>query len=110
MSSVIIYSVYTARFPFLETDKDKIRPVVVVSKPHGQHNIVSVVPMSARANQEDIDIEVQDWQNAGLIKPSVARVHRLTALLQSDLTSQLGTLSAKDQKNLLEALKKLLIF
>jgi mRNA interferase MazF len=110
VSSVVIYGVYTARFPFLETDKDKIRPVVVVSKSHGKHNIVSAVPVSAQADREDVDIEFQDWQNAGLVKPSVARVHRLTALLQSELTSQLGVLSAKDQTNLLEALKKLLIF
>ena len=109
MSSVVLYGVYTARFPFLDNDKDKIRPVVVVSKTHGQHNIVSVVPVSSQVAQEDIDIELQDWPNSGLVKPSIARVHRLSALLQSELTSQLGVLSVSDRNNLLKSLKKLLI-
>lgn len=109
MNTSVLYGVYTARFPFLESDKDKVRPVVVVSKPHGQHNIVSVVPVSSQANQVDIDIVLQGWQDIGLLKASVARVHRLSPLLQSALTSQLGVLTAKDRNNLLEALKQLLI-
>ena len=109
MNSVVLYGIYTAKFPFLGTSKDKVRPVIVVSKPHGQHNIVSVVPVSSQVNQENVDIELQDWQDAGLLKPSIARVHRLSALLQSELTSQLGVLRVKDRKKLLEALKKLLI-
>lgn len=109
MNTAVLYGIYTARFPFLETDKDKVRPVVVVSKQHGQHNIVSVVPVSSQTNQEDIDIELEGWQDIGLLKPSVARVHRLSPLLQSELISQLGVLTAKDRNDLLEAFKKLLI-
>jgi mRNA interferase MazF len=90
VNTAVLYGVYTARFPFLETDKDKVRPVVVVSKPHGQHNIVSIVPVSSQANQEDIDIVLQGWQDVGLLKPSVARVHRLSPLLQSELLLSSG--------------------
>lgn len=108
MNSTILFGVYTAKFPFLENDKEKIRPVIVISKPHGKYNIISVVPVSAQINRERVDIELQDWQTAGLVKPSVARVHRLSTLLQSEITSQLGVLSKKDQANLLDALKRLL--
>ena len=109
MNSVVLYGVYTAKFPFLDTDKDKVRPVIVISKPHGHYNIVNVVPVSSQTEREDVDIELQDWQSAGLVKPSIARVHRLSALLLSELTSQLGMLSAKDRNNLLESIKRLLI-
>ncbi len=44
-----------------------------------------------------------------MIEPSIARVHRLSALLQSELTSQLGILSNDDQASLFKALKKLLV-
>lgn len=108
MSSAVLFGVYTASLPFLDADKDKVRPVIVVSKPHGQHNIVTVVPVSSKAKRELVDITLDDWQKDGLVKPSVARVHRVAALLQSDLTSQLGVLTANDQRTLLRALKELL--
>ena len=108
MSSAVTFGVYTAKFPFLENDKEKIRPIIVVSKPYGRYNIVTVVPVSASTGQEEVDIKLLEWLQAGLIEPSIARVHRLSTLLQSELTSQLGTLSEKDQANLLRALKRLL--
>lgn len=108
MSSAVAFGVYTAKFPFLESNKEKARPVIVVSKPYGRYNIVTVVPVSASTGQEEVDIKLLEWQKAGLVGPSIARVHRLSALLQSELTSQLGILSEKDQANLLEALNKLL--
>jgi mRNA-degrading endonuclease toxin of MazEF toxin-antitoxin module len=108
VSSPVLFGVYTAKFPFLENDKEKVRPVIVVTKPYGRYNIVTVIPVSASAEQEEVDIELLKWQDAGLLEPSIARVHRLSALLQSELTSQLGVLSAKDETSLLKALKKLL--
>ena len=108
MSSASLFGVYTARFPYLETDKDKIRPVIVVSRPHSKHNIILVAPVSSMAELESADIAIKNWREAGLVKPSVARVHRLTSLLQSDLTSHLGGLSVADKKNLQRALRELL--
>lgn len=108
MSSAVIFAVYTAKFPFLESDKGKIRPVIVVSKPYGRYNIVTVVPVSASTGKEEVDIELLEWQQAGLVGPSIVRIHRVSTLLQSELTSQVGILSKKDQTNLQEALKKLL--
>ncbi len=108
MNPPVIFGVYTAKFPFLETNKDKVRPVIVVSKPHGQHNAIIVVPVSAKLERTDVDVELLDWRNVGLVRPSIGRVHRLSALLQSDLTSQLGKLSAGDQAKLQKGLIKLL--
>lgn len=108
MSSPVSFGVYTARFPFLENDKEKVRPIVVVSKPYGRYNIVIVVPVSASSEQEEVDIKLQDRQIAGLLRSSIARVHRLSALPQSEITSQLGVLSERDQANLLDAFRKLL--
>jgi mRNA interferase MazF len=108
VSSPVFFGIYTAKFPFLKNHKEKVRPVIVVSKPYGRYNIVTVVPVSASTGREEVDIELLDWENAGLIEPSIARVHRLSALLQSELTSQLGILSNSDQAKLSEAFKRLL--
>jgi mRNA-degrading endonuclease toxin of MazEF toxin-antitoxin module len=107
LSSPLRFGVYTARFPFLEIDKEKVRPVIVVSKPYGRYSIVTVVPVSSSSKQEEIDAELLEWQLAGLLEPSIARIHRLSALPQSELISQLGVLNAKDQAQLLAAFKKL---
>ena len=39
-----------------------------------------------------------DWQAAGLLKPSVARLDRLVTAEKSVLIRRLGTLSAVDQR------------
>ena len=108
MSAAELFGVYTARFPFLDADKDKIRPVIVISKPYGQHNIITVILVSSTSKKESVDITLHGWREAGLIKPSIARIHRITTLLQSDLTNYLGDLSTGDKHNLQHGLKKLL--
>lgn len=85
-----------------------MRPVIVVSKPRGQHKVVVVIPISSKNTVEDVDILLRRWSDEGLLKPSVARLHRLTTMLQADLITELGVLSQEDIENLQVALKKLL--
>lgn len=103
-----LYGVYTAKFPFIGEDGNKIRPVVVVSEPRGAYGILAIIPVSSRAAREDVDVLLSDWKTEGLIKESVARVHRLTTMLQSDLTAELGVLTAADSQSIRESLGKLL--
>ena len=108
MSVPKLFGVYTAQFPFLDTGEIKIRPVIIVGKPHGKHKIVAVVPASPRNTLEKVDINLHHWSDEGLLKPSVARVHRLTTMLQSDLIAELGELAPDDRQNLQNALRQLL--
>jgi len=102
------YGIYTARFPFLEIRGEKIRPVIVISAPHSEHNIVVIVPISSKSGLEAIDVKLGYWQDEGLMKPSVARVHRLTSMLQSDLLAELGQLTERDAALVRKSLQKLL--
>ncbi len=54
------------------------------------HKVIAIVPVSSRLAREDIDVTITEWSNAGLLKPSIARVHRLTTMLQADLIAELG--------------------
>ena len=108
MSVPKVFGVYTAQFPFLDTQESKIRPVVVVSKPQGQHKVVAVVPISSKNMVESVDIPLRHWSDEGLLRPSVARVHRITTMLQADLIAELGELTTEDKQNLHAALKMLL--
>jgi mRNA-degrading endonuclease toxin of MazEF toxin-antitoxin module len=102
------YGIYTARFPFLETNEGKIRPVIVISSPQGEHNAITIIPISSKPKQEDVDITLDDWESEGLIKPSCARTHRLTTMLQSDLLAELGELTPRDVEALRQAMRSFL--
>jgi mRNA interferase MazF len=108
VSAPKIFGVYTAQFPFLDSTGTKIRPVIVISQPHGTHKIIAIVPVSSKLQREDIDVGLAGWNDSGLLKPSVARVHRLTTMLQADLIAELGVLTDKDTKAIQNSLKKLL--
>lgn len=108
MSTPSLYGVYTAQFPFLDSQDAKLRPVIVVSKPYGEHNIVGIVPVSSQPTHEIVDVVLSYWENEGLLKPSVARVHRLTTMLQADLISELGSLQPDDTEALQVALRDFL--
>lgn len=99
---------YILHFPFLDIAESKLRPVVVVSRPYGSHAVVAVVPISSKMKSEPVDSSLSDWKEAGLLKPSTARTHRLTTVLQSKLTRQLGSISANDVIRLNESLRKFL--
>jgi mRNA interferase MazF len=103
-----IFEIYTARFPFIDIEVTKIRPVIVLSKPCGPHRVVAVLPVSSQPTLEDVDVALTGWEKEGLIKPSVARVHRITTLLQSDLTARLGNLNPHDSTTLRTALRTFL--
>lgn len=108
MNQAKIYGVYTARFPYIDKGSEKIRPVIVVSEPYGQYHVVAIVPVSSKSDRETVDLSLSCWESEGLIKQSIARTHRLTTMLQSDLNAELGILDSKDMKNLQSSLRKFL--
>jgi mRNA interferase MazF len=105
VSNSDVFKIYTIQFPFLGTLEAKVRPVIMVSLPQGKHNVIAVIPLSSKPKQEAVDVILSHWENEGLIKPSVARVHRITTMLQSDLLTELGQLVESDIKALKESMR-----
>ncbi|MDD2620189.1 MAG: type II toxin-antitoxin system PemK/MazF family toxin, partial [Syntrophomonadaceae bacterium] len=54
------------------------------------------------------EIPALHLDNAGLPKPTVARVHRLFTIDQSIVLKRLGSLHSEDLKNIMDALSLLL--
>jgi len=96
-----------AKFRFLESDKHKLRPVIIIGHAYGARRILIAVPVSSSSNAESVDVILQNWQVAGLLKSSVARLHRLSAVLQEDLLEEIGSIDKKDQASIRSALKEL---
>lgn len=109
MNSPRLYNVFTAQFRFLDSTQSKIRPVIVVSKPYSKHEVIAAIPISSKINLASVDFNVSGLQNAGLLKASVAQVHKLNTVLQSDLITQLGSLEENDIKKLKDSLRKYLV-
>jgi mRNA interferase MazF len=107
VTSAKLFGVYTAQFQFLEGTGSKIRPVIVVSKPYGPHAAIAIVPVSSRPAITEIDFALGGWVEAGLLRPSTARVHRITTMLQGDLLAELGILGTNDVESLRSALHRL---
>lgn len=105
--SVKPFTVCLAKFRFLESDQQKLRPVIIIGRPYGTRRILMAIPISSTANAETIDVVLENWQVTGLLKPSVARVHRLSAILQEDLLEEIGTIDKKHQAAVKSALKEL---
>lgn len=103
-----LYGVYLAKVGFLESPGFKIRPIIIVSKPRGSFKTVMAIPISTQTDQTDIDILIHDLSGTGLLKPSVARVHRLAATAGSQILEEIGLISVENQQAIQLALKKLL--
>ena len=87
--------VFICRFPFTSGASAKIRPALVLFDLH-QDAIICRITGVPRAGA--LEVALKDWQAAGLLKPSVARLDRVVTAEKSILLRRLGALSAGDQK------------
>jgi hypothetical protein len=83
--------------------------VIIVGHVYGAQRILVAIPVSSSSDAESVDIVLQNWRIAGLLKSSVARVHRLSAILQEDLLEEIGSIDKKDQAAIKSALKELFV-
>jgi len=66
------------------------------------------IPISSSTQAEAVDVVLEDWKGNGLLKPSVARIHRLSAILEQDLIEEIGMIDDKHRQVIKSALKNLL--
>ena len=92
-------------YPYTDLSGIKQRPAVVL-KDTGDSDFI-VARVTSQVKQTAYDVEIDEWQNAGLLKPSVVRIHKLTTLETVLVKRVMGNLSVKDAGKLYAALKKL---
>lgn len=85
--------VYLCQFPFTSGTASKIRPALVLFDLQ-QDAVICRVTSVARTGA--LDITLNDWQAAGLLKPSVARLDRIVTAEKTIFLRRLGVLSAAD--------------
>ena len=81
-------------FPFTDAVGVKRRPALVLLDT-GDADIL-VARVTSQIAQSAFDVELVEWQRAGLRLPSVVRVHKMATLEKSLVEQRLGALAATD--------------
>ena len=97
-------------FPFTNLQATKQRPAVVISAAAYQQSRPDVILMAITSQIRQPlafgEYLLQDWQHAGLLKPSVLKP-LIATLEQTQIIRTLGQLSAADQSALRDVLQKI---
>jgi mRNA interferase MazF len=98
-------------FPFTDQSTAKKRPAVIVSSDAYNQNRPDVVIMAVTSQTRSAvyfgDISVENWNQAGLLKPSLIKPI-LTTIEKGLVIRKLGRLEGKDLSSLQEAIKTIL--
>lgn len=81
-------------FPFADSTGTKRRPALVFLDT-GDEDII-VARITSQIPQTVFDVELVEWQQAGLLLPSVVRVHKLATLEKRLVERRLGMLASAD--------------
>ncbi len=82
-------------FPFADHSGQKRRPAVVVLDSGDQDLVVARVTTQPHATP--FDLPVTGWPAAGLLAPSVIRLHKLATVAKGSVTRKIGELPKADQ-------------
>jgi mRNA interferase MazF len=81
-------------FPFADAAGTRRRPALVLLDT-GDADIV-VARVTSQTVRTVFDVELVEWQQAGLLLPSVVRVHKVATLEKRLVERRLGTLTSND--------------
>ncbi len=70
-------------------------------------NDILIAKVTSQLNNTEFDIRLQDWKNAGLISPSVIRIHKIQTLHTSLIIGHIGRLTSTDLKSVSHAFAQL---
>jgi mRNA interferase MazF len=106
-SSVSFGDVIVVDYPFSDAEESKARPAVIISTPlyhaHKEDALLLAITGRLKVTEALGEVLVQDWQQAGLLKPSALKA-KIATVARSRFLAHLGRLSERDQihvKNLL---------
>ena len=81
-------------FPYADQRGVKRRPALVLLDT-GNGDVV-VARVTSKQVQTGYDVKLIEWKQAGLLLPSVVRLHKLATLQKTLVERQLGVLTTKD--------------
>ena len=92
-------------FPFADQGQGKKRPAVVVADTGDSD--VTMARVTTQRHSSAYEVSLQDWKSAGLLAPSVVRIHKLATIAKGLVSTRLGSISEGDRKSILAGLRSL---
>jgi len=103
MTNILKYDVVIVKFPFASSLKYKARPAVVVSSDDynasRRDTLLILAISSGFENKLDFEVELEDWKETGLLKPSLFKA-AIATIEKESVISKVGTLSTIDKNKL----------
>ena len=93
-------------FPFSSDVRSKQRPALVIVDPSDDDVLVARV--TTQNYDSPFDVALQGWQTAGLLAPSIVRLHKLATIERALVRRKLGRLSASDSASVRQKLRQML--
>ena len=101
------YDVVVVKFPFASSLKYKARPAVVISSDIYNENkretLIILAISSSKENKLDFELEIHNWQEAGLLKSSIFK-SSIATIEKEFVITKLGNLNNEDMRRLEEML------
>ena len=96
-----VWEIWFANFPYEEDSSiEKARPVIILNVDPLEVLSVKVTSHDVR-DADEYDVEIIHWQQAGLKKPSVARISKAMFLDVGKFKYKIGTLHNDDKVSVL---------
>ena len=95
-------------FLFAGTTETKRRPGLILLDTGDEDMIVAKI--TSQIPRTTFDVEIQEWQQAGLKRPSVVRLHKLNTLQKSLVERRLGILTPDDLVQVRDRVKQIWSF
>lgn len=100
MENLNIGDLWWTHFPFLDVNNIKRRPAVIVD-----NDMIAILSMYVTSQKHENDpflIEIRDWQQSGLTKPSYAKIDKIIQIGESNLDQFIGELSEFDNLRIMQ--------
>lgn len=94
-------------FPFSDGKSSKRRPAVVIKDTND--NDILIAKITSKLYSTEFDMHLSHWSEAGLLLPSVIRVHKIQTIHTSLIFGCIGRLTAPDLKLLRQTLANLIL-
>jgi len=98
-------------FPFTDQSTVKRRPAVIISSAAYHHArpdlLIMAITNQPSSSLSVVEVQIQDWQQAGLLKPSVLKPI-MTTIDPALILKKLGQLTSEDQTALRHVLRTIL--
>jgi len=99
--------VWLADVLFKGTRQTKQRPVIIVGNELALDVDVIIAPVTSQQPRNQFDVVLEYWNEAGLLKPSVARTSKIISVHGSELKRHIGVLHKHDLERVLHMCRKL---